>query len=110
MMHEKWTCVIVSLCFTITSWASDVELIMLEPIGWILQNGEMFNWEENLASIIKRNCREFQEQGWEIRFPSLLIWSFVSQFSPFGEVAFITKRKPSMENYHILTPREMGSS
>jgi hypothetical protein len=37
--HAKWTCIIVSLFFTVVGQDSYVKLTMLEPIGQIIQSG-----------------------------------------------------------------------
>jgi hypothetical protein len=55
-LKEKWTCIIVSLCFTVAGQASDVKLTMLEPISQILQSGAKFDWVDHLAATIKSNC------------------------------------------------------
>jgi hypothetical protein len=87
-LKAKWTCVIVSLCFTATGWVSDVKLTMLEPISEILQSGAKCDKEEWLATIIKRNYRECQENVWGIKFSSLLIWLAMSQFNLVREPTF----------------------
>jgi hypothetical protein len=54
--YAKWIFIIISLCFTVHSRASDVKLTMLEPIGQILDSRAQFDWEECLATLIQSNC------------------------------------------------------
>jgi len=73
-LRACWTAIIISLCFTPIVWASDVNMKMVEAITQVYQNAERFNWAEHLADMLRTNCKEVQDSGRDIKFPSLLIW------------------------------------
>jgi hypothetical protein len=89
--------------------ASNIKFTMLEPIGQILQVGTNLTGKTSHVTI-KSNCREFQENGQAIKFPSLLIWISMGQFIPVGEPTFTIKQIPTMENYRVFSLGEVGSS
>jgi hypothetical protein len=91
-LKARWTAIIVSLCFTPTGRASDVKMMMVESIGQVYKNVERFNWSEHLVDIIWTNCKECQESGKAIKFPSLLIWLEMEQFGPIGETTFTVNK------------------
>jgi hypothetical protein len=105
-LRARWTSIIVSLCFTPVGQVSDVKMTMIESIGQVFQKVKNFNWSEYLVDIIQTNCKECQEYGKAIKFPSLLIWIEMEQYSPVGEPAFTIKKVPMMEKYRIFSTEQ----
>jgi hypothetical protein len=56
-LKVKWTCVIVSLCFTAVGQASYVKLTMLEPIGQILESGGVVQLGRALSCIDQKKLQ-----------------------------------------------------
>jgi hypothetical protein len=83
---------------------------MIKSIGQVFQKEEIFNWSKYLADIIWTNCKECQEFGKAIKFPSLLIWIAMEQYNPVGEPAFTIKKFPTMEKYRIFSTEQAGTS
>jgi hypothetical protein len=63
-----------------------------------------------MADIIQTNCKECQEAGKAIKFPSLLIWIEMEKYSPFGEPVFTIRKVPTMEKYRIFAAEQEGAS
>jgi hypothetical protein len=83
--------------------ASDVNMTMVEAIAQVYQNSERFNWAEHLADMLRTNCKEVQDSGRAIKFPSLLIWIEMEQYGPVGEATFTSKKTPTMEKYRVFS-------
>jgi hypothetical protein len=65
---------------------------------------------EHLADMIKTNCKEVQDAGKAIKFPSLLIWIEMEQYGPVGEATFTYKKTPTMEKYIVFSSNQTGTS
>jgi hypothetical protein len=60
--------------------------------------------------LIKRNYKDFQEYGRDIKFPTLLICLSMSQFGLVGEPSFTLKKTMTMNNYTTFALMEASSS
>jgi hypothetical protein len=109
-LHARWTAIIVSLFFTPVGQAFDVKMTMVESIGQIFKKAEIFNWSEYMVDIIWTNCKECQEAGKAIKFPYLLIWIEMEQYSPVSDPMFTIKKVPAMEKYRIFAAEQEGAS
>jgi len=63
-----------------------------------------------LIDIIHTNCREFQELGRAIKFPFMLIWIEMEQYSPVSDPTFTINKVPLMEKYRVFAVEEASSS
>ena len=70
---QKITTKIVSIALTSMGRGSYLKLDILDKVQNIATTGKVYRWDDHLTDIIKNICVNFQEEGSQILFPSLII-------------------------------------
>jgi hypothetical protein len=63
-----------------------------------------------MTNIIQIKCKECQEAGKAIKFPYLLIWITMEQYSLVDDPVFTIKKALTMGKYRIFTAKQAGAS
>ena len=64
---------IISITLTLAGQGSDLKLKMLEAVDTIATDGQIYQWGDYVADMIKTICERCQETGGMIKFPSLIL-------------------------------------
>ena len=79
---------IIAAGLTPTDRGSDLKLDKLEVVDTISNMGKVYRWAEYVPNMLKGICEKFQELGWIIRFPSLIISIVMYYLCPIGDKHF----------------------
>ena len=76
---------IIAICLTNVGRPSNVKKEVLPTIVEIAKNGMKYNWSKHVVDLLLENIKNYQENGANIRFPSLLIWLVMADVTPVRE-------------------------
>jgi len=81
----KWALTIIVVCLTNAGRSSSVKREVLPAVVQIAENNTVYNWAKHVVDLLVENIKNYQDNGANIRFPSLLIWLAMTDVTPVGE-------------------------
>ena len=92
---------IIAVTLTLAGRSSDLKLEMLEAVDMIATDGQVYQWGDYVADLVKTIYDRCQEVGGILKFPSLIIWIVMYHICPEGSRVF---REPTRFETHRFKP------